>query len=75
MPSGSLRFNLSNLNKIHKRLVLDSLILGAVLFIGYSFQSLGLKQTPAPIMAFTTNLYVVIVPFLQKGYCSKFNHV
>lgn len=60
-----LCFNLSNLRKIDRRLVLDGTILGTVLFLGYSLQTLGLRQTSAPIMAFTTNLYVVIVPFLQ----------
>jgi drug/metabolite transporter (DMT)-like permease len=60
-----LFFNLTNLGKIDKRLVVDGSILGVILFLGYSLQTLGLRLTPAPIMAFTTGLYVVIVPFLQ----------
>lgn len=63
-----LFFNLSRLQKIDLRLVKDGCVLGVILFLGYSFQTLGLRLTPAPIMAFTTGLYVVIVPFLQRRF-------
>jgi drug/metabolite transporter (DMT)-like permease len=60
-----LFFNFTNLRKIDRRLFADGSLLGFILFLGYSLQTLGLRLTPAPIMAFTTGLYVVIVPFLQ----------
>jgi drug/metabolite transporter (DMT)-like permease len=60
-----LFFNFANLRKIDRRLLADGSFLGFILFLGYSLQTLGLRLTPAPIMAFTTGLYVVIVPFLQ----------
>ncbi len=58
-------FNVAKFKKIDGRLVRDGCVLGVILFLGYSFQTMGLRLTPAPIMAFTTGLYVVIVPFLQ----------
>ena len=61
-----LFFNFTRLGRIDRRLVKDGTILGVILFLGYSLQTLGLRLIPAPIMAFTTGLYVVIVPFFQS---------
>ena len=41
------------------------LVVGALLFISYYFQTYGLKYTTASKNAFITTLYVILVPFLQ----------
>lgn len=41
------------------------LVVGALLFISYYFQTYGLKYTTASKNAFITTLYVIIVPFLH----------
>ena len=40
----------------------DGTVLGAVLFLTYAFQTVGLKYTQATVAAFITGLYVIIVP-------------
>lgn len=41
------------------------LLVGALLFVSYYFQTYGLKYTTASKNAFITTLYVILVPFLQ----------
>lgn len=52
------------LRKICKTDVMGGGLLGIFLFMGYFFQTYGLKYTTASKNAFITTLYVVLVPFL-----------
>jgi drug/metabolite transporter (DMT)-like permease len=42
------------------------LLCGAALFLGYAFQTVGLRHTTASKSAFITGLYVVLVPLLHS---------
>ncbi|CAN5514060.1 DMT family transporter [soil metagenome] len=47
-----------------KRLVWPGVLLGALLFVGYSLQTIGLDSTTATNAGFITGLYVVFTPLL-----------
>ncbi len=51
------------IKKINKRLVLDALVLGVVVFLAYCSQTIGLKHTTPSRNAFVTSLYCVMCPF------------
>lgn len=52
------------LKKINKKVLIEGLILGALLFVSYVLQTEGCKYTTAGKNAFLTTVYVIIVPFL-----------
>jgi len=49
-----------------RRLVGPGILLGALLFVGYALQTLGLDLTTATNAGFITGLYVVITPVLGR---------
>ena len=53
------------LKRIDLAILKSGFILGALLFAGYAFQTIGCKYTTAGKNAFLTAVYVVIVPFLH----------
>lgn len=48
-----------------KRMLIDGVILGALLFLAYSFQTVGVVYTTGGKNAFLTAVYVLIVPFFS----------
>ena len=48
-----------------KRIVTDCIFLGALLFLGYAFQTIGAVDTTGGKSAFLTAVYVLIVPFFS----------
>lgn len=52
------------LKKVTKRAILRGSILGALLFVAYTVQTLGLIQTTPGKNAFLTAVYCVLVPFV-----------
>ncbi|MBP2020798.1 drug/metabolite transporter (DMT)-like permease [Clostridium punense] len=71
----ALRFSISTLlmyivfynkvKKINKNQFKHGAIIGVFLFLGFAFQTVGIKYTTAGKSAFLTAVYVVLVPFLQ----------
>lgn len=71
----TLRFSISTLlmyivfynkvKKINKNQFKHGAIIGVFLFLGFAFQTVGIKYTTAGKSAFLTAVYVVLVPFLQ----------
>ncbi|RPH48269.1 MAG: DMT family transporter [Desulfobacteraceae bacterium] len=61
----------SKIKRLSLKTVSDGSILGAVLFLTYAFQTVGLKYTSASVTAFITGLYVVIVPILSLIILNK----
>lgn len=54
-----------NLKKIYPKTVYAGVILGAVLYASYAFQTVGLKYTTAGNAGFITGLFIVFVPMLS----------
>lgn len=52
------------LRKVSMQEIIYGSILGAMLFLGFAFQTIGLQYTTPGKQAFLTATYVVIVPFL-----------
>ncbi|MEG1255708.1 DMT family transporter [Clostridium sp.] len=71
----AIRFSLSTIimyiifhkrvNKMTKVQLKNGFIIGIFLFLGFAFQTVGIKYTTAGKSAFLTAIYVVLVPFLQ----------
>ena len=59
------------LKELNKKVILEGLILGTLLFICYVFQTEGCKYTTAGKNAFLTTVYIVIVPFLYWAISKK----
>jgi drug/metabolite transporter (DMT)-like permease len=57
---------------IQKKIMLVGASIGFVLFLGYTFQTIGLKYTTAANAAFITGLSVIIVPFLNIYFTKRF---
>ncbi|PID47792.1 MAG: EamA family transporter [Proteobacteria bacterium] len=55
-------FSFKHFKSIDKNSLLGGLILGTFLFLGFGFQTFGLKYTYSSTVAFITGLNVVIVP-------------
>ncbi len=53
------------IKKISGDLIINGMILGILLFMGYMLQTIGCKYTTAGKNAFLTTIYVVLVPFLN----------
>ena len=53
------------LQNINKTIILYGIFIGAALFCGYGFQTVGLQYTTPANAGFITGLSVVIVPFLS----------
>jgi drug/metabolite transporter (DMT)-like permease len=53
------------LKQLNKKTALAGLLIGMLLFGGYSFQTLGLQYTSASNAGFITGLAVVLVPFMS----------
>lgn len=73
-----LVFFFPRMKKIDFRAVKSGLILGALLYLAYFLQTLGVKYTTAGNNAFLTAIYVVIVPFLYwivKNEKPGFSHI
>lgn len=67
-----LLFNRSQLKEVHKYSIKAGIILGVFLFIGYSFQTIGLVYTTSSKAGFITGLSVILVPlFLFIFYQTK----
>jgi len=66
-----LPFVLRGITKINRSLFLAGITLGVFLFLGYSFQTIGLKYTTASNAGFITGLSVVLVPVLTTIYNRK----
>ena len=47
-----------------KKLIVSGLLAGSAVFLGITFQQLGLLYTTAGKAGFITGLYVIIVPFI-----------
>ncbi len=56
--------SLKHLKSMDKNSIKGGVILGIFLFLGFAFQTFGLKYTYSSTVAFVTGLNVVIVPFL-----------
>lgn len=52
------------IKRINKKELIGGFVIGAFLFLGFAFQTIGLKYTTAGKQAFLTAIYVVEVPFL-----------
>lgn len=57
--------------KINKRTLLDGLTLGFVLFLTFTFQTIGLKFVTASETGFITGLYLIFVPILSVIFLKK----
>jgi Permeases of the drug/metabolite transporter (DMT) superfamily len=57
-------FTFNKLRKIDRKVWLAGILLGSFLFIGFVFQTIGLKYTTPSKNAFLTATNVVIVPFI-----------
>lgn len=58
--------------KIDKKAILSGMLLGAFLFSGFFFQTLGLKLTSATKSGFITGTLIVFIPFVQILVEKKF---
>jgi len=58
-------------SEIHCKSVLHGLWVGIVLFSGYLFQTLGLKDTTATKSGFITGAYVIFTPFWEAIFLHK----
>lgn len=58
-------FSYKHILRVDKNSLRAGLILGISLFLGFAFQTFGLKFTYSSTVAFITGLNVVIVPFLM----------
>jgi drug/metabolite transporter (DMT)-like permease len=61
----------SRVKKINKTQFKNGTIIGVFLFLGFAFQTVGIKYTSAGKSAFLTAIYVVLVPFLQWLFLKK----
>ena len=59
------------IKKITKKDIKSGSIVGVFLFLGFAFQTVGLKYTSAGKQAFLTGTYVIIVPFLYWIFTRK----
>lgn len=59
------------IKKITKKDIKGGSIVGVFLFLGFAFQTVGLKYTSAGKQAFLTGTYVIIVPFLYWIFMRK----
>lgn len=55
-------FSIKHLANIDKKSIQGGIILGIALFLGFAFQTFGLKYTYSSTVAFITGLNVIIVP-------------
>jgi drug/metabolite transporter (DMT)-like permease len=60
-------FMLTKLKGFTKPVIQSGMILGTIMFLGFSSQTLGLQYTTASKSAFITGLAVVFTPLLQMG--------
>lgn len=60
-----LIFYRNNLKQINKQLLISGVILGILLFLGYTAQTVGLQFTTASNAGFITGLSVVLVPIFS----------
>lgn len=58
-------FYRDNLKQINKQLLISGIILGILLFLGYTAQTIGLQFTTASNAGFITGLSVVLVPIFS----------
>lgn len=59
------------LKNLNKTVIINSMVLGCFLFLGYFLQTIGCNYTTAGKNAFLTTIYVVIVPFLNWAIQKK----
>jgi len=60
-----LLFLRKNISSVSKKCAATGIIIGSVLFAGYSFQTIGLQYTTASNAGFITGLSVVLVPLFS----------
>lgn len=53
------------LKQLSRKVVLEGMVIGFLIFFGYLMQTVGIKYTTASKNAFLTTAYVVLVPFVQ----------
>lgn len=58
-------FCVKRFSKFNKRVLLDGMALGGILFLAYAFQTVALNYTTPSKNAFLTEVYCVLVPFLS----------
>lgn len=58
-------FCVKRFSKFNKRVLLDGIALGGILFLAYAFQTVALNYTTPSKNAFLTEVYCVLVPFLS----------
>ncbi|MFV0482267.1 MAG: DMT family transporter [Campylobacteraceae bacterium] len=63
-------FSIKHFKKIDKVTVFGGVVLGVFLFLGYAFQTFGLRYTYSSTVGFITGLNVVIVPLIMY-FCFK----
>lgn len=64
-------FCFKSLNKFSKANIKNGIILGGILFCAMFFQSEGINMTTAGKSAFITNIYVILIPFVQFFWKDK----
>lgn len=64
-------FSFKKLKKISKHELKAGLIVGFFMFLGFSFQTVGILYTSAGVSAFITAANVVMVPFMYWGLSKK----
>ncbi|MCA1927064.1 MAG: DMT family transporter [Calditerrivibrio sp.] len=57
--------------KINRVVVLDGFVLGVVLFLTFTFQTMGLKFVTASETGFITGLYLIFVPIISVVFLKK----
>lgn len=62
----------SKIFNISKRTFKAGLILGVLLFLGFTLQTMGLKYTSATKSAFITGSLIMFTPIVQAAYTKKF---
>lgn len=60
-----------NMLKIDKKTILYGFLIGAILFLGYAFQTIGLNYTTPSKSGFITGFSVVIVPIISSISAKK----
>lgn len=63
--------SIKDLKKSNKKEILSGIILGVALFLGFAFQTIGLKYTTPSKNAFLTATNVVFVPFIAYFLLKK----
>jgi len=57
--------------KINKKTLFDGVVLGLVLFLTFTFQTIGLKFVTASETGFITGLYLIFVPILSVVFLKR----